>query len=79
MNKINMPTLISVSALSWILVNITHEIIGHAGSGVLTSLKLHEVNTTTAYLDVNWNDYSSLRLLNLISVTLIGGGIYLES
>ena len=70
MKKINLPTLIAVSALSWILVNITHEIIGHAWFGVLTGLKLHAVNTTTAYLDVNWDDYSSLRLLNLGGVLM---------
>jgi len=70
MKKIDLPTLIAVSALSWILVNITHEIIGHAGFGVLTGLKLHAVNTTTAYHDVNWDDYRSLRFLNLGGVLM---------
>jgi hypothetical protein len=68
--KINLPTLIAVSALSWILVNITHEIIGHAGFGMMSGLKLYAVNTTTAYLNINWDDYKSLRFLNLGGVLM---------
>jgi hypothetical protein len=42
---------------------------------MLTGLKLHADNTTTAYLDVNWDDYSSLRFLNLggVLMNLIAG------
>jgi hypothetical protein len=57
MKKINLPTLIAISALSWISVNITHEFFGHAGFGMLFSHKLNAVNTTTAYLDVDWGNY----------------------
>jgi len=55
MKKKNIPTLIAISIISWILVNIFHEIVGHAGFGLLSGFNLKAVNTTTAYLDVNWN------------------------
>jgi len=73
MNKKNIFTLIAVAALSWIMVNICHEILGHGLFGILSGLSLKAVNTSTAYLDVNWdaeiaqNGFSGLRL------TLIGG------
>ena len=53
MKKQNLPTLIAIAALSWMLVNISHETFGHAGFGLLSGFKLKAVNTTTAYLDVN--------------------------
>jgi hypothetical protein len=56
MKKINLPTIIAISALSWILVNITHEFVGHAGFGMLFGHKLNAVNTTTAYLDLDWDN-----------------------
>ena len=79
MKKNNLPTLIAISALSWISVNIIHEFIGHAGFGMLSGLKLIAVNTTTAYLNINWDDYRSIRLLTLggVSMNFITGLIAL--
>ena len=73
MKKINLPTLIAISALSWILVNIFHETIGHAGFGLLSGFKLNAVNTTTAYLDVNWDTEISLNGFTTYRLFLIGG------
>jgi hypothetical protein len=74
MKKINLPTLIAISALSWILVNITHEIIGHAGFGILSGLKLNAVNTTTAYLvDIDRNSYLAQHGFNISRFVNLGG------
>jgi len=70
MKKNNLLTLIAISALSWILVNITHEFVGHAGFGMLSGFKLNAVNTTTAYLDINWDNFIGLRLLQIGGVLM---------
>lgn len=51
---IDPPTLISVSILAWALLDILHEIVGHAGAAVLLGLPVKAVSTTTAYIDVDW-------------------------
>jgi len=73
MKKKNLPTLIAIAALSWILVNISHETIGHAGFGLLSGFKLNAVNTTTAYLDVNWDNEINLNGFTKYRLFLIGG------
>ena len=73
MKKKNLPTLIAIAALSWILVNISHETIGHAGFGLLSGFKLNAVNTTTAYLDVNWENEINLNGFTKYRLFLIGG------
>lgn len=76
MKKNNFPTLIAIAILSWMLVNMFHEIVGHAGFGLLLGLKLKAVNTTTAYFDVNWeneiakNGFWGLRLFCLGGVLI---------
>ncbi|MFC2118823.1 hypothetical protein ACFLRG_01135 [Bacteroidota bacterium] len=73
MKKNNLPTLIAIAALSWILVNISHETFGHAGFGLLSGLKLKAVNTTTAYFDVNWDNEINLNGFIKYRLFLIGG------
>ena len=73
MKKKNLPTLIAIAALSWILVNISHETIGHAGFGLLSGFKLNAVNTTTAYLNVNWDNEINLNGFTKYRLFLIGG------
>ena len=45
---IDLPTLAAISSLAWILVNVSHEIIGHAGSAFLLGIPVRAVSTTTA-------------------------------
>jgi len=73
MKKKNLPTLIAISVISWILVNVFHEILGHAVFGILSGLKLKAVNTTTAYLDVNWENEIAKNGFFWLRFTLIGG------
>ena len=47
-HKINLPTLVGISALAWILVNVSHEILGHAGTAVLLGIPVSAVSTTNA-------------------------------
>ena len=53
--RIDFPTLIAVSALAWALVDILHEIVGHAGAAVWLGLPVRAVSTTTAFIDVDWS------------------------
>ena len=73
MKKINLPTLIAVSIISWILVNMLHEIAGHAGFAYLSGLKIKAVNTTTAYLDVNWDNEIAVNGFWRYRLFLFGG------
>ncbi len=73
MKKINFPTLIAISALSWILVNITHEILGHALFGIVSGLKLNAVSTSTAYFNIDWNDYINQHGYTTMRLLLSGG------
>ncbi|MFC2121848.1 hypothetical protein ACFLTI_09670 [Bacteroidota bacterium] len=73
MKKKNLPTLLAIAALSWILVNISHETFGHAGFGLLSGFKLKAVNTTTAYLDVNWDNEINQNGFIKYRLFLIGG------
>ncbi len=49
---IDKPTLVAISTMAWILVNVSHEIIGHAGSAALLGLPVRVVSTTTAYIEI---------------------------
>ena len=73
MKKKNLPTLIAIAALAWMLVNISHETFGHAGFGLLSGFKLNAVNTTTAYLDVNWDNEINLNGFIKYRLFLFGG------
>ncbi len=73
MKKANIPTLIAISIISWIMVNMFHEIAGHAGFGLLAGLDLKAVNTTTSYFDVNWNIEIDQNGFFGYRITLCGG------
>jgi len=73
MKKINFPTLIAISALSWILVNITHEFLGHAVFGILSGLKLNAVSTSTAFFNMDWNEYINQHGYTTLRFYLLGG------
>ena len=73
MKRINIPTLIAISIIAWILVNIFHEIVGHAGFGILSGLSLKAANTTTAYFDVNWDYEISQNGFSRYRIFLLGG------
>jgi len=73
MKRINIPTLIAISIIAWILVNIFHEIVGHAGFGILSGLSLKAANTTTAYFNVNWNREISQNGFFRYRFFLLGG------
>ena len=73
MKRINIPTLIAISIIAWILVNIFHEIVGHAGFGILSGLNLKAANTTTAYFDVNWDHEISQNGFSTYRLFLLGG------
>lgn len=73
MKKINIPTLIAISALSWILVNITHEFFGHAVFGILSGLKLNAISTSTAFFNIDWNKYINQHGYTTLRLYLLGG------
>jgi len=73
MKKVNIPTLIAISALSWILVNITHEFFGHAVFGILSGLKLNALSTSTAFFNMDWNEYINQHGYTTLRLYLLGG------
>ena len=73
MKKVNIPTLIAISALSWILVNITHEFLGHAVFGILSGLKLNAFSTSTAFFNMDWNEYINQHGYTTLRFYLLGG------
>jgi len=73
MKRINLPTLIAISIISWIMVNMLHEIAGHAGLAYLSGLKIKAVNTTTAYLEVNWDNEIATNGFWKLRLFLLGG------
>ena len=73
MKKIDIPTLIAVSALSWTLANITHEFFGHALFGTVSGLKLNAVSTSTAFFNMDWNSYINQHGYNAMRLFLMGG------
>ena len=73
MKKKNLSTLIAIAALSWMLVNISHETFGHAGFGLFSGFKVKAVNTTTAYLNVNWEKEINLNGFIKYRLFLFGG------
>ena len=49
--KIDLPTLVAISAVAWILVDVSHEIIGHAGVALLLGIPVTTVSTTAAVIE----------------------------
>jgi len=73
MKKINIPTLIAISALSWILVNITHEFFGHAAFGILSGMELNAFSTSTAFFNMDWIEYKNQHGYTTLRLYLLGG------
>ena len=73
MKRNNLPTLIAISALSWILVNITHEFFGHAVFGIVSGLKLNAVSTSTAFFNIDWNSNINQHGYTTLRLFLLGG------
>jgi hypothetical protein len=62
---IDIPTLVAISTMAWVLVNVSHEIIGHAGSAALLGMPVRAVSTTTAYIE--WDRASSIGAYTIIN------------
>lgn len=73
--KINIPTLIAISIIAWVLVNILHEIIGHAGAALIVGIPVKAVSTFTAYLDVDWDQFIAEHGFTPIRFVILGGTI----
>ena len=73
MNKINILTLIAITIITWSMVNITHETLGHAGFGLLSGFQIKAVNTTTVYADVNWENEITQNGFKKLRLFLYGG------
>jgi hypothetical protein len=64
--EIDVPTLVTVSALAWALANVFHEIVGHAGAAVALGIPVRAVSTTTFSLD--WEAVESVTQDRIINV-----------
>ncbi|MCJ7694546.1 MAG: hypothetical protein MUO40_03890 [Anaerolineaceae bacterium] len=73
--QINLPTLIAISIVAWALVDILHEIIGHAGAAFIMGIPVKAVSTSTAYIIVNWDQFIGEHGLNPIRLFTLGGTI----
>jgi len=75
--EIDIPTLIAISILAWVLVNVSHEIIGHAGAAVLLGIPVRAVSTTTAAIE--WDQVTSIGAVRTImaagTVMNLAGGV----
>src|SRR5512146_91520 len=56
--EVDIPTLIALSTVAWAVVDVLHEIVGHAGAAVLLGVPVRAVSTTTVYLA--WDEVHSL-------------------
>ena len=73
--KIHMPTLIAISIIAWVLVDIMHEIVGHAGAAIIMGVPVKAVSTSTVYLYVDWEQFITDHGLNPIRLFTLGGTI----
>jgi hypothetical protein len=75
--EIDIPTLIAISILAWILVDVSHEIIGHAGAAALLGIPVRAVSTTTA--SIKWDQVTSIGAVRIImaagTVMNLAGGV----
>lgn len=77
---IDLPTLVAISTVAWVLANILHEIVGHALSAILLGIPVRAVSTTTAY--IVWDQIQSAGEFRIITaggtvVNLITGAFAL--
>lgn len=76
MTKDDWRLLIAISTLAWVLVKVSHEMIGHAGAAVLLRIPVGAVCTTTA--SIEWDQEAPIGAYRAIYaagtlVNLIGG------
>jgi hypothetical protein len=74
------PTLIALSTVAWAVVDVLHEIVGHAGAAVLLGVPVRAVSTTTVYLA--WDQIHSLGDVRTVDaagtvLNLVTGGLAL--
>lgn len=74
--EIDILTLIAITTLAWGVVNISHEIVGHAGAAVLLGIPVRAVSTTTAA--IAWDRVTSIGAYRIIMaagtiMNLMGG------
>jgi hypothetical protein len=74
--KIDIPTLVAISTMVWVLVNVSHEIMGHAGSAFLLGIPVRAVSTTA--VSIEWDKVTSSGAYRIIMaggtlMNLIGG------
>ncbi len=67
--KIHIPTLIAISIIAWALVNIMHEIVGHAGAAILVGIPVKAVST------FDWEQFNTEHGLNPMRLFILGGTI----
>jgi len=72
---VHIPTLTAISLVAWALVDVLHEIVGHAGASILIGLPVKAVSTTTAYIDFNWDQLVAERGLSPIRVMVAAGTV----
>jgi hypothetical protein len=82
--KIDIPTLVAISIVAWVLVVSLHEIVGHAGSAVLMGLDVRLATSTGVDIpsdQVSYDLWSSAKARTLLAggtvVNLITGSIAL--
>ena len=73
--KINIPTLIAISIIAWVLVNILHEIVGHAGAAFIVGIPVKAVSTSTVYLDVDWDQFIAEHGFTPIRFVVLSGTV----
>ena len=73
--KVHIPTLIAISVLAWALVNIMHEIVGHAGAAIVVGIAVKAVSTSTAYIKVDWAQFAAEHGSNPLRLIVAGGTI----
>lgn len=72
-SAIHIPTLIAISITAWALVNILHEIVGHAGVSLLMGVPVKGVSTTTIFMEMDWDQFVAERGLNPVRLIVTGG------
>lgn len=64
--EIDILTLVAISIVSWALVVILHEIVGHAGSAALMGIPVRAVSSTTGYL--LWDQIKTIGEYRIIHI-----------
>lgn len=64
--EIDILTLVAISIVAWALVDIFHEIVGHAGTAALMGIPVRAVSTTTIY--VPWDQVKTIGEYRIIHI-----------